>query len=322
MVILRRSSFMLLRVRNCKPKQHYFYSQRYPKITNIKIPSEIQYADHSWRQINHIWNEKELDQQRKTAVYKHVPETGMDYVANYFMKFLYHSFNFITGYKEKNPTPKSLEWRLIILESFAGVPGFIAAGFRHFYSLRNLRRDHGAIFTFLEEAENERMHLLVCLKMFKATLFTRCLVIFAQMTMTPVLIVAYMIHPRLLHRFVAYLEETAVYTYNNILNHMEEEGTHLHREWKHLKAPEIAKVYWNLNPETATWEDCLKHMLADEAHHRDVNHTFAELPRHAPNPFIEEHVQNFDDAVRRKYHVHAKDENTKGKRKMTDKALY
>merc|ERR1711924_506526 len=38
-----------------------------------------------------------------------------------------------------------------------------------FYSLRTLKRDHGAIYTFLEEAENERMHLLVCLKMFEAS---------------------------------------------------------------------------------------------------------------------------------------------------------
>merc|ERR1712017_60087 len=73
-------------------------------------------------------------------------------------------FNFVTGYDPVDPSPRSVAWRLIILESFAGVPGFVAAGFRHFYSLRTLKRDHGAIYTFLEEAENERMHLLVCKK--------------------------------------------------------------------------------------------------------------------------------------------------------------
>lgn len=278
-----------------------FFSQKW---------SETQLADHSWRQMNHIWTPNEIEQQRRTAKLKHRPKTVSDKVAQNFMKTLYHGFNLITGYKETNPTPKSLEWRLIILESFAGVPGFIAAGFRHFYSLRNLKRDHGAIFTFLEEAENERMHLLVCLKMFRAGILTKSMVIMAQLTMTPLLMLAYAFRPQLLHRFVGYLEETAVHTYSNILTHLETEGTHLHREWRHLQAPEIAKVYWNLDPKKATWRDCLEHMLADEAHHRDVNHTFADLPRNAPNPFIHEHMHNFDAAVRRKYHVRMRESST------------
>jgi hypothetical protein len=280
--------------------------------------SERELADHSWRQMNHLWKPHEIRQQRKTARLKHIPKTTNDLIANRFMKVLYHGFNFMTGYQEKNPTAKSLEWRLIILESFAGVPGFIAAGFRHFYSLRNLKRDHGAIFTFLEEAENERMHLLVCLKMFEASFITKTMVILAQLTMTPILMMAYTINPKLLHRFVGYLEETAVYTYSNILDHMDQEGTHLHQEWKNLPAPEIATVYWNLDPKKAKWQDCLEHMLADEAHHRDVNHTFAELPRNAPNPFIEEHFKNFDAAVRRKYHLQMKSSEH---RKESDKPL-
>lgn len=278
-----------------------YYAKLYTDVKPPLLKTEVELADHSWRQINHIWSEEDLKKQRLSAKRKHKPKTVSDKIAYYFMKTLYHSFNFLTGYREKNPSPKSLEWRLIILESFAGVPGFLAAGFRHFASLRNLKRDHGAIFTFLEEAENERMHLLVCLKMFRASLPTRILVILAQVTMTPVLMVAYMIHPKLLHRFVAYLEETAVYTYANILDHMEQEGTLLHKEWKNLPAPEIAKSYWKLHPKDATWEDCLRHMLADEAHHRNVNHTFAELPKNAANPFIEEHFQNFDAAVRRQH---------------------
>ena len=124
------------------------------------------------------------------------------------MTGLYHSFNFITGYKEVNPSVKAMEWRLIVLESFAGVPGFVAAGFRHFKSLRMLQRDHGWIATLLEEAENERMHLLVCLKMFEASWLTRSLVICAQFSMVPFLMVTYAIKPQAMHRFVGYLEET------------------------------------------------------------------------------------------------------------------
>ena len=128
------------------------------------------------------------------------------------MNVLYHGFNFVTGYDPVDPSPRSVAWRLIILESFAGVPGFVAAGFRHFYSLRTLKRDHGAIYTFLEEAENERMHLLVCLKMFEASPITRALCVAAQFGMTPFLALTYAIHPGSMHRFVGYLEETAVQT--------------------------------------------------------------------------------------------------------------
>ena len=38
---------------------------------------------------------------------------------------------------------------------------------RHMRSLRRMDRDHGWIHTLLEEAENERMHLLTFLKLRK-----------------------------------------------------------------------------------------------------------------------------------------------------------
>lgn len=97
--------------------------------------------------------------------------------------------------------------RLIILESVAGVPGFVAAGFRHFHVIRTLNRDYGWIPTLLEEAENERMHLIICLEMFKPSWMVRVLVISAQYIMTPFLMTIYLIKPKAMHRFVGYLEE-------------------------------------------------------------------------------------------------------------------
>ena len=48
------------------------------------------------------------------------------------MYSMYHTFNFLTGYSQVNPTVQSIEWRLIVLESVAGVPGFVAAGTKIF----------------------------------------------------------------------------------------------------------------------------------------------------------------------------------------------
>ena len=171
--------------------------------------TEVEAADHAWRQTNHIWSNDELD---RVSIEKHEPVTMSDHLMKSIMNVLYHGFNLVTGYDPVDPSPRSVAWRLIILESFAGVPGFVAAGFRHFYSLRTLKRDHGAIYTFLEEAENERMHLLVCLKMFEASPITRALCVAAQFGMTPFLALTYAVHPGSMHRFVGYLEETAVQT--------------------------------------------------------------------------------------------------------------
>lgn len=54
------------------------------------------------------------------------------------------------------------EWlnRILFLETTAAVPGMVAATIRHLQSLRLMKRDSGWIHTLLEEAENERMHLM------------------------------------------------------------------------------------------------------------------------------------------------------------------
>lgn len=247
-------------------------------------------GDHVGRQQNHIWSAEEIDSELK-SLYRHKPVTIADKFMNFVMSTLFHSFNFITGYKEGNATVKSIEWRLIVLESVAGVPGFVAAGFRHFRSLRRLQRDHGWIATLLEEAENERMHLFVCLKMFEASRITRAAVIAAQFTLAPTLMLVYLVHPRSMHRFVGYLEETACHTYASIIEQVQRPGTPLHEGWKDLAAPETAIAYWKL-PKDAKWVDALKCMFADECHHRDVNHTFAELTPTEPNPFVLKHKRD------------------------------
>jgi len=56
-------------------------------------------------------------------------------------------------------------------------------------------------------------------------------------------------------------------------------------EWSDLRAPTIAIDYWRLPPD-ARMIDVLKAVRADEATHRFVNHTFADLDQNKDvNPF-------------------------------------
>jgi len=208
----------------------------------------------------------------------------------------YHGFNFISGYNTANPTGKSVVYRLIFLESVAGVPGMVGAGVRHFKSLRTLNRDHGWIHTLLEEAENERMHLLTVMTMFNAGIFTRIAVVGAQAVLVPLLTLTAVINPKYVHRFVGYLEETAVHTYSTIIEKVETPGTRLNEEWGHLRAPEIAINYWRMSPDSM-WIDVVKQIMADEANHRDVNHTFASVNSNERNPFIEKHHKAAKDVT-------------------------
>ena len=106
---------------------------------------------------NHIWTESEIQERMLTANMKHVPQNLSESVLQKAVRAAYHMFNFVTGYNHTDPPTSAIGYRLIILESVAGVPGMLGGMFRHFRSLRQLERDHGFIFTLLEEAENERM---------------------------------------------------------------------------------------------------------------------------------------------------------------------
>jgi len=236
---------------------------------------------------NSSWTKEDIENAR-TFQPKHNPTTISDKACYYAVRGAYHSFNLLTGYKQDNPTSRSVVFRLIFLESVAGVPGMVGAAARHFKSLRNLERDHGWIHTLLEEAENERMHLLTVMTMFKAGHFTRFCVFAAQAGLAPILTLTAFINPKYIHRFVGYIEETAVHTYSHIVEQMETPGSNLQKDWGHLMAPEIAKAYWRM-ADDASWLDVMKQIMADEANHRDVNHTFASLKSNEVNPYIEKH---------------------------------
>lgn len=123
---------------------------------------------------------------------------------------------------------------------------------RHLHSLRRLKRDNGWIETLLEESYNERMHLLTFMKMCEPGRFMKFMVVCAQGVFFNALFVAYLIHPRIVHRFVGYLEEEAVHTYTRAIHEIER--GHL-QKWasKDFVIPDIATQvrltrFYNPNP--------------------------------------------------------------------------
>ena len=124
----------------------------------------------------------------------------------------------------------------------------------------------GRIETLLEEAYNERMHLLTFLKMAEPGFFMKFMVLGAQGVFFNGMFLAYLVSPRTCHRFVGYLEEEAVMTYTYAIEDIEAGRL---PTWEHQQAPEIAIRYWNMPEGKQTMKDLLYYVRADEAKHRE-----------------------------------------------------
>jgi len=155
-----------------------------------------------------------------------------------------------------------------VLETVAAVPGMVGGALQHLRALRRMESDRGWIRTLLEEAENERMHLMTFIHIAQPSWFERFLVLTAQGIFYNCFFLLYLFSPKTAHRVVAYFEEEAVYSYTEYLAGVDD-GT-----YENVPAPEIAIEYWKLTPD-ARLRDVIIAVRADEAHHRDVNHEFA-----------------------------------------------
>lgn len=225
-----------------------------------------------------IWSENELDSVEIT----HRPPDGfVDWLAFIGVKTLRFGFDTLSGFSFGKRNEKKWINRIIFLETVAGVPGMVAAMTRHLHSLRRLKRDYGWIHTLLEEAENERMHLISALMVKKPSWFFRGCVLLTQGIFVNMFFVAYLISPRLCHRFVGYLEEEAVITYTKLLKDIDDGALPL---WENMPAPDVAVAYWKLEND-ANMRDMFRAIRADEAHHREVNHTLSSLKQDEENPF-------------------------------------
>ena len=155
--------------------------------------------------------------------------------------------------------------RAVVLETVAAVPGMVGATLTHLQCLRRMVDDEGWIRTLLEEAENERMHLMTFIAIARPTAFERLVVLFAQWFFYLGFFVLYLVSARTAHRLVGYFEEEAVLSYTLYLAEIDA------GRLPNVPAPAIAKAYWMLGAD-ATLRDVLLVVRADEAHHRDVNH--------------------------------------------------
>lgn len=159
--------------------------------------------------------------------------------------------------------------RAVVLETVAAVPGMVGGLWQHLTALRKMRDDEGWIRTLLDEAENERMHLMTFIEIAQPNWFERALIVAVQLVFYNFYFFLYLFAPRTAHRVVAYFEEEAVYSYTQYLAEVDA-GTH-----ENVPAPQIAIDYWQL-PHDARLRDVILAVRADEAEHRDVNHFFVQ----------------------------------------------
>ena len=192
------------------------------------------------------------------------PQNFSDHFALAFTKFL--RFLADTFFKKK------YGHRAVVLETVATVPGMVAGMLLHLKSLRKMQDDKGWIKTLLDEAANERMHLMTFIKIAKPTLLERFIIMIAQFIFIITYLIIYLISQKTAHRIVGYFEEEAGISYSEYLKEIEE------GKIENIKAPEIAINYWNL-PLNSRLKDVIEVIRNDEAGHRDVNHNFSDILR-------------------------------------------
>jgi len=163
--------------------------------------------------------------------------------------------------------------RAVILETVAAVPGMVAGMLNHLKSLRKMQEGRGWIKILLDEAENERMHLMTFINIAKPSAFERFLVIFVQGVFFNLYFFMYLISPRTCHRIVGYFEEQAIISYTEYLEEIDSGNI------ENTPAPKIAIDYWNLS-KFAKLRDVIIAVRNDEMGHRDVNHEFVSIIDH------------------------------------------
>tara|TARA_Y100001935_G_scaffold60679_1_gene50835 strand:- start:131 stop:760 length:630 start_codon:yes stop_codon:yes gene_type:complete len=160
--------------------------------------------------------------------------------------------------------------RAVVLETIAGVPGMVAGMLIHLRSLRKMQTGYGdQIREMLAEAENERMHLMFFIEIAKPNIFERFLVILAQGIFMSFYLFMYIFFPKTSHRMIGYFEDEAVKSYTEYLELVK------NGKVMNIRAPKLAIEYYNLKKD-ARLSDLIISVRADEMHHAEVNHDYAD----------------------------------------------
>ena len=190
----------------------------------------------------------------------HVPKSISDHIAYRIVKFLrFFADSFFTN---------RYGHRAVVLETVAGVPGMVGGMLEHLKSLRHCKDDEGLIKILLEEAENERMHLMTFIQIAQPNWLESTLIVIAQIIFFIAYFLLYVMSPRTSHRLVSYMEEEAVYSYTQYLHEVES------GKIDNVPVPAIAVKYWKLGHD-AKLADLIIAVRKDEAHHRDQNNQYA-----------------------------------------------
>ena len=124
--------------------------------------------------------------------------------------------------------------RAVVLETVAAVPGMVGGLLQHLKAIRHIREDQGWIKELLEEADNERMHLMTFIHIAEPSRMERALIMIGQAIFYNFYFFLYLFAPRTAHRVVAYLEEEAVVSYTQYLEEVDAGRV------ENVPAPEIA----------------------------------------------------------------------------------
>jgi ubiquinol oxidase len=159
--------------------------------------------------------------------------------------------------------------RAVVLETVAGVPGMVAGVWMHFKSLRAMKAGYGEqIREMLDEAENERMHLMFFIEIAKPNSIERFVVLSAQVVFGLFYLFMYVFFTKTAHRMIGYFEDEAVRSYTEYLEIVEAGKV------ENTPAPHIAINYYKLGSD-AKLSDLIRCVRADEQHHSEKNHPYA-----------------------------------------------
>jgi len=160
--------------------------------------------------------------------------------------------------------------RAVVLETVAGVPGMVGGMLLHMRSLRKMERGNGTMIQeLLDEAVNERKHLMFFIEIAQPNWFERRLIFVAQFVFFIFYAFMYIFFTRTAHKMIAYFEEEAVRSYNNYLEMIKNE------QIENVPAPQIAIEYYGLKKH-ASLIDLVQCVRDDEAKHAEANHRFAD----------------------------------------------